>query len=299
VTWTSSNNNVATVDNTGKVTAKAAGTAIITVTTADGSKSASYTVTVTAAPVEPVAVTGVTLNKSEASLVVGNTETLTPTINPSNATNRNVTWTSSNNNVATVDNTGKVTAKAAGTAIITVTTADSSKTASCTLTVSRRSSSGSGGNTTSGTITPTTPVIPPVNQSTDVPTETTKVNISISNGTASVGGDKVELSVKPYIQNGRTIVGIRDVASLLQIEAKNIIWDAKTKTIFIKTKDKNIEFYINQKYAVVDGKKVDLDVAPQVKDGRTVLPIALIARIMGINMQYDAATKEANFAITK
>ena len=83
-----------------------------------------------------VPVTGVTLNKSSMSLTVGNTETLTPTVNPSNATNKTVAWSTSNAAVATVNSTsGLVTAVTAGTATITVTTADGNKTATCSVTV--------------------------------------------------------------------------------------------------------------------------------------------------------------------
>ena len=82
-----------------------------------------------------VSVTGVSLNKNSTSLVVGDTETLTATISPSNASNQSVTWTSSKTSVATVSN-GVVTAKAAGTATITVKTSDGNKTATCSVTVS-------------------------------------------------------------------------------------------------------------------------------------------------------------------
>ena len=136
VSWTSSNTAIATVDNTGKVTAVAAGTATITVTTTDGSKTATCAVTVTAAS---VAVTGVTLNKTTLALTAGGTETLAATLAPETATNKNVSWTSSNTAIATVDNTGKVTAVAAGTATITVTTVDGSKTATCAATVTAAS----------------------------------------------------------------------------------------------------------------------------------------------------------------
>ena len=128
VTWTSSNNNVATV-NDGVVTAVAAGTATITVTTEDGGKTATCRVTV-----NPVAVTGVTLNKTTTTLLVGATESLTATVAPEIATNKNVTWSSSNTAVATVSN-GVVTGVSVGTATITVTTEDGSKTAECTITV--------------------------------------------------------------------------------------------------------------------------------------------------------------------
>ena len=80
------------------------------------------------------AVTGVSLNKPSTSLEAGQTETLTATVTPSDATNQNVTWSTSNSAVATVAN-GVVSAVGQGTATITVTTEDGTKTATCTVTV--------------------------------------------------------------------------------------------------------------------------------------------------------------------
>lgn len=102
---------------------------------------------------KPVHVTGVSLSGT-TSVKVGNTVTLTATVAPDNANNKNVTWTSSNEGVATVED-GVVTGVAAGTATITVTTEDGGFTASCTVTVSKAStggSSGGGGGSTSYTI---------------------------------------------------------------------------------------------------------------------------------------------------
>ena len=130
VTWSSNNETVATVDNNGKVTAKAAGEAIITAKVGD--KQATCNVKVTAAD---VAVESVTLNQSSLELVAGKEATLTATVKPDNATNRTVAWESNATNVATVDNNGKVTAKAEGTAIITAKAGD--KTATCTVTVTK------------------------------------------------------------------------------------------------------------------------------------------------------------------
>ena len=87
-------------------------------------------VTVTA----PVSATGVTLNKTSASVKEGKTITLTATVEPADATNKNVTWSSDNTSVATV-NKGVVTGVATGSATITVTTEDRGFTASCTVTV--------------------------------------------------------------------------------------------------------------------------------------------------------------------
>ena len=84
-----------------------------------------------------VAVTGVSLDKSSLSLQEGASETLTATISPGNASNKTVSWKSSNTGVATVDG-GKVTAVKAGTATITVTTADGGKTATCAVTVTEQ-----------------------------------------------------------------------------------------------------------------------------------------------------------------
>ena len=82
-----------------------------------------------------VSVTGVSLNKTSLSLLDGSSETLTATVSPENASNKSVSWKSSVPDVATVDGSGKVTALKAGSATVTVTTADGGKTASCSVTV--------------------------------------------------------------------------------------------------------------------------------------------------------------------
>jgi uncharacterized protein YjdB len=134
VTWTSDNEAVATVDATGKVTAVSAGTANITVTTADGGFTATCAVTVQGgASSKPVS--GVSLDKTSDSLTVGETGQLTATVQPADASNKDVTWSSDNEAVATVDATGKVTAVSVGTANITVTTADGGFTDTCVITV--------------------------------------------------------------------------------------------------------------------------------------------------------------------
>lgn len=135
VTWKSSKPTVATVDANGKVTAKSIGMADITVTTKDGGYTATCRVGVVRRPAGDVSVTGVTLNKTATTIAVGASETLTATIAPTNATNKKVTWTSSNAAVATVDASGKVTGVAKGTATITVTTEDGGHTATCAVEV--------------------------------------------------------------------------------------------------------------------------------------------------------------------
>jgi len=82
-----------------------------------------------------IAVSDVTLNKESISLAIGDKETLTATISPSNASNQTVSWASDNPSVASVDSNGVVTALSAGSATITVTTADGGKTATCSVTI--------------------------------------------------------------------------------------------------------------------------------------------------------------------
>ena len=135
--WTSSNTSVATVDQNGVVTAKALGTAMITATTTDGTNlSASCDINV----VQPV--TSISLSQESAIIIKDNSLILTATILPSNAYNKTLAWTSSNTNVATVDQNGKVTAKAVGMSTITATTTDGSNlSASCVVHVYNRATS--------------------------------------------------------------------------------------------------------------------------------------------------------------
>ncbi len=144
VEWTTSDRNIATVDSKGLVKGIKKGIATITVTTKDGQKTATCRVEVTRSSSggggggggsSKVAVTGVEVVPDSDTLGVGQTSQLKAVVKPNNASNKNVTWKSDNENVATVDQNGLVTAVAEGTANVTVTTKDKNKTASCTVTV--------------------------------------------------------------------------------------------------------------------------------------------------------------------
>lgn len=128
VVWSSGNSAVASVSN-GKVTANKPGSAVIKVVTNDLSKEAACTVTVKrhAESVE--------LSQKEIKLYLGENRSLTATVLPSDASDKNVTWSSSNPNVATVSTAGNVVSKSVGTTVITVKTADGGYQAECKVTV--------------------------------------------------------------------------------------------------------------------------------------------------------------------
>ena len=129
VSWSSSNHSVAIVSSSGLVTAKAAGTADVTVTTAEGSHKAVCKVTVR------VPVTGVSISRTELSLIKGGTEQLSATVSPSDASNKTISWSTTDKSVATVSSSGLVTAVGGGTADIIVTTLDGSYSDRCRVTV--------------------------------------------------------------------------------------------------------------------------------------------------------------------
>ena len=180
VTWSSSPDNIVTIapDTTDskKATVTATGTGTTTITATVDGKSAECSVTVNAAATVPV--TSVSLNKTSLELTEGETAQLNATVLPSNATNKDVTWESSNTSVATVDASGLVTAVGAGTATITVTTQDGNHTDTCTVTVR--------------------PDIPPANPNYKITVEATQGGTVTADPTAAKAGATVTLTPVPH-----------------------------------------------------------------------------------------------------
>nr|WP_253728954.1 Ig-like domain-containing protein [Treponema sp. OMZ 857] len=135
-----------------------------------------------ALPPATVAVTEVKLDKSELTLEEEKTEQLTATVTPANATNKKVTWSSDKLEVAVVDQKGQVTAKAAGTAKITVTTEDGSKTAECKVTVIAKAP-------------------PPVPK----PKHTVTFSVEGGNGTLKAMVDGSEIYTGDKVEQGKTV----------------------------------------------------------------------------------------------
>lgn len=127
VTWSSSNESIATVSEDGVVTGIVPGSVTITAT-ADG-VSGTFSVTVNAIPVQSISIQG------DGSVTIGGTSQLTCVFTPTNATNKNVSWESSDDSIATVSGSGVVTGVKVGSATITATSEDGSKTATLSVTV--------------------------------------------------------------------------------------------------------------------------------------------------------------------
>ena len=133
MTWYSFNASVATVSSNGLVTAKGPGSTNVRVMTKDGGKIAYCKITVQAATTVPV--TSVKINSTAKTLAPGATFQLAAWPQPTNATNKAVTWYSFNTSVATVSSTGLVTAKGKGSTNVRVMTKDGGKIAYCKITV--------------------------------------------------------------------------------------------------------------------------------------------------------------------
>ena len=205
ITWTSSNNNIATVDKNGNVKAKANGTATITATTSNG-KQATCKVTVTT---KAINVSSISLNKTKESLYVGNSTTLTATIKPANASSKNITWSSNNTAVATVDKNGNVKALKVGSATITATASNGMK-ATCVITV--------------------------ISNNVDV------TGISISNNQIALGVGKqstVLATISPANATNKNISWSTSDGSIVSVDQKGNIKGLKTGTATITAKSNN------------------------------------------------------------
>ena len=277
-TWSSNNESVATVVD-GVVTGVTTGSAIITVTTEDGDYTDTCTVTVIEPAVVPVA--SVTLDKTTAEIKVDETVTLTATVAPENATNKTVTWISSDETIATVAD-GVVTALKAGNVTITV-TADG-KSATCEVTVKAKSSGYYGGGYVSS------------------------ASVSI----ASDDNATVKVSDK-YADKGETVTITVDAKD--GYYAKNVVvtdkngeaitvtrvaldkWEFTMPSGKVKVDVDTAEYsnevvlQIGDLDIAVNDAVIQSDVAPFIKNDRTMVPISVIVYALGGTTDWDGETR--------
>ena len=258
------------------------------------------------AQVEVTPVTGVSVTPAQATIRVGNTTTIKAIVTPDDATEKAVTWTSSDDTVATVDSNGVVTGVKVGTATITATTIDGSFAATCEVNVNRKhsssSSSGGGGSSVA------------------------KYGVTISdskNGavTASAAkaetGDKVILTPKAdegYVldkitakdKDGKEVKlkaekdgtysftmpkgGVTVDTTFKQAEgtASTDKPAAATKTIILQ---------IGSTAVIVDDQAIINDVAPVIRNDRTLVPIRVITEALGGQVAWNEAAKEVTLTV--
>ena len=255
VTWTSSNTSFATVDANGKVTAKGVGTVTITATAKDGSGvKATCQIKVT----NPV--TKIVLSGAPENMIKGNTATVKATVTPTDATDKAVTWSSSATAIATVSTSGVVTAKEPGTVTITATAKDGSgKKASATITVH------------------------------------SYVTLRLNKTKAIQNGIKTtidDVGTKPFTISGKTMLPIRFVSEKL---GAKVTFVSNTQPITVKYGAITVEFKLNSKQMkIIEGGKtttITLEVAAQLVDGKTYIPLRALGQSLGFHIYYDADTE--------
>jgi len=255
VTWSSSATGFATVSTSGVVTAKAAGSVTITATAKDGSGvKATCKITVTN-PVTKIALSGAPEN-----MIKGNTATVKATVTPTDATNKAMTWSSSATAIATVSASGVVTAKEPGKVTITATAKDGSgKKASATITVH------------------------------------SYVTLRLNKTKAIQNGVKTtidDVGTKPFTIGGKTMLPIRFVSEKL---GAKVTFISDSQPITVKYGNITVEFKLNSKQMkIIEGGKtttITLEVAAQLVDGKTYIPLRALGQSLGFHIYYDADTE--------
>ncbi|MDF2674884.1 MAG: OB-fold nucleic acid binding domain protein, partial [Clostridiales bacterium] len=225
--WTSDDERVAVVDNEGNVRGVSTGIAKITVETVEGQFKASCNVYVTPSG-KVVFVTGITLNKNVLTIKPGSRGNLHSSISPRNATFRDVIWTSSDNNIAEVDASGRVTAKRnIGYALITATTRDGAYTAQCRVVVANVIVNGVSFDKSNATMTNTVPMntleLKPIFKTTPNGAEPILKELELNSS-------KPAIASVVFDQEGRIIVTAHGPGRAI-ITAKSIYWNLTAKCV--------------------------------------------------------------------
>lgn len=113
----------------------------------------------------------------------------------------------------------------------------------------------------------------------------------IGSTTYTVNGVEAEMDVAPYVKDGRTYLPVRYAGYALGVAEENIFWDNSTGTATLIKGDRVVQFTIGQKAMIINGASVALDVAPEITNGRTMLPFRWIATAFGASVDWDGETQ--------
>ena len=114
---------------------------------------------------------------------------------------------------------------------------------------------------------------------------------TIGETTYTLNGEEMTMDVAPYIKNDRTFLPVRFVSNAVGVSDDNILWNDATKTVTILKGDRTVQMTINSKIMKVNGADVAIDVAPEIKADRTMLPIRALSTALGCEILWDDATR--------
>jgi uncharacterized protein YjdB len=285
INWKSSDPSLVSVSSDGAVTAKKSGSAIITATAASGGETAKCTINVTAI--------SISLNYSKLTMNLNDSKDLTVKFSPEDTADKSVSYSVDNSNVASVSDTGKITAQSPGTAIVTVKSVAGGTVATCVVTVP----------------TPTYQEVVDslkddyedgyaydfnTNTELSISPEQTDISQQQPSGDNSTyvvfNGETLNFTLPIINVNGRTFYPMRE---LLEAIGAEVSWIPATKTAIGKIGDLKVEFTINSGSYSDNGviKLMDAGVYPFLLDSRTYLPIRYACEALGYEVSWDNSTK--------
>ncbi|MBT9283214.1 MAG: copper amine oxidase N-terminal domain-containing protein, partial [Hydrogenibacillus schlegelii] len=103
------------------------------------------------------------------------------------------------------------------------------------------------------------------------------------------------MDVAPFIKDNRTFVPVKYVAEALGVKESDIIWNPYAKSVTIFKGDRVIQMKIGSKTLIVNGSAIEMDTAPTIKDARTVLPIAWVAKALNVDYVWNDAERSVEF----
>lgn len=211
-----------------------------------------------------IKLSSISLSSTEMNLVKGKQAVIKASILPSDASNPNITWTTSDESVVTIAKTGKIVAKNTGTAIVTATTEDGKLTASCIINVYESDAE--------------IPVKQPIT-----------IILTINSNIANIAGNNLVNDVSPILENSRTMLPARFVAENL---GATVSWIDAEQKVVIKNDTTTIEIVIGSSTAYVNGEAKALDTPAFLRNSRTYTPVRFICESLGADVQWKEATQQ-------
>lgn len=133
---------------------------------------------------------------------------------------------------------------------------------------------------------------------TPAPVETKRTAVfTIGSSTYTVNGVQYTMDVAAYVKDGRTYLPVRYVAYALGVDPENVYWDGATQTVTLLKGTTAVQLTLGSKVLKVNGISLPMDVAPELVNGRTMLPFRFIAQALGASVSYDAATQTVNMTL--